>query len=131
MSKESTNIEDIPVILSFEIGEQSISVSGLNQLQEQYIFEFDNQIDQQVKIKVNGRSLGVGELVKVNEHIGVRLLKFNHQTDYSYYEETSKYNKLDINYDEEIDYEDSNNFEDNEDNEDELIDKQMNHGHMD
>lgn len=85
MSDDNLRINNLPLVLTFEIGEQIISLAELNKLQENYVFELLKPLEQQVKLKVNGVHVGVGELVKVKDHIGVRVKKiYQDSTDETY-----------------------------------------------
>ncbi|NRB25644.1 MAG: type III secretion system cytoplasmic ring protein SctQ [Shewanella sp.] len=79
MPSEATDIQSLPINISFEIGEQTVTVAELSQLQENFVFELDNTADQAVKLKANGRVLATGELVKINEHLGVRITQLTNQ----------------------------------------------------
>ncbi|MPY25665.1 YscQ/HrcQ family type III secretion apparatus protein [Shewanella psychropiezotolerans] len=79
MSSEATDIQSLPINISFEIGEQTVTVAELSQLQENFVFELANSADQAVKLKANGQVLATGELVKINEHLGVRITKLTNQ----------------------------------------------------
>lgn len=74
MSSDNTDIQSLPINISFEIGEQTVTVAELSQLQEQYVFELSGPLDQPVKIKANGKVLATGELVKISDHLGVRVM---------------------------------------------------------
>ncbi|NRD71759.1 type III secretion system cytoplasmic ring protein SctQ [Shewanella sp. VB17] len=74
MPSDNTDIQSLPINISFEIGEQTVTVAELSQLQEQFVFELSGPLDQPVKLKANGKVLATGELVKINEHLGVRVI---------------------------------------------------------
>ncbi|MBB1268976.1 type III secretion system cytoplasmic ring protein SctQ [Shewanella sp. SR44-3] len=79
MSSDNTDIQSLPINISFEIGEQLVTVAELSQLQEQFVFELSGSLDQVVKLKANGKVLATGELVKVNDHLGVRVINLMNQ----------------------------------------------------
>ena len=79
MSSDNTDIHSLPINISFEIGEQTATVAELSQLQEDFVFELSNPNDQAVKLKANGKTLATGELVKVNDHLGVRVTNLMNQ----------------------------------------------------
>lgn len=79
MPSDNTNIQSLPINISFEIGEQLVTVAELSQLQEQFVFELSGPLDQVVKLKANGKVLATGELVKVNDHLGVRVINLMNQ----------------------------------------------------
>lgn len=74
MPSDNTDIQSLPINISFEIGEQTVTVAELSQLQEQFVFELSGPLDQPVKLKANGKVLATGELVKINDHLGVRVI---------------------------------------------------------
>lgn len=79
MPSDNTDIQSLPINISFEIGEQTVTVAELSQLQENFVFELSGPLDQPVKLKVNGKVLATGELVKVNDHLGVRVISLMNQ----------------------------------------------------
>lgn len=79
MPSDNTDIQSLPINISFEIGEQTVTVAELSQLQEHFVFELSGPLDQPVKLKANGKVLATGELVKVNDHLGVRVISLMNQ----------------------------------------------------
>ncbi|WP_419658336.1 type III secretion system protein YscQ/HrcQ [Desulfosarcina variabilis str. Montpellier] len=69
-------IGDIPVKLTFKVGETQITFAELMDLQPGYIFEMNNGLEKPVEIKANGKSVGMGELVEIGDRLGVRVLEF-------------------------------------------------------
>lgn len=74
-SAEKTDINELPVNLSFEAGEKAISLGELKKLQPGYTFELENPASKPLTIKANGKVLGSGEFVKIGERVGVRVLE--------------------------------------------------------
>jgi flagellar motor switch protein FliN len=72
-------IGDIPVKLTFKVGETQMTFAELIDLQPGYIFEMDNDLEKPVEIKANGKSVGKGELVKIGDRLGVRVLEFEYE----------------------------------------------------
>lgn len=72
-------VADIPVKLVFEIGQADILMGELQQLQPGYTFKLDESLDQKkpVTIKANGVALGMGEIVHIDDRLGIRILAFN------------------------------------------------------
>lgn len=72
-------VEDIPVKLVFEIGQADILMGELQQLQPGYTFKLDESLDlkKPVTIKANGVALGIGEIVYIDDRLGIRILAFN------------------------------------------------------
>lgn len=82
MQPNKKSIQSLPISITFEIGEHVATIEELNQLQENYVFELNSPLDQPVKINANGKTIGIGELVKVTDHIGVRVVTlYNDQND--------------------------------------------------
>jgi type III secretion protein Q len=73
-----THVNDIPVHLVFQVGETQLKFGDLIHLQPGFTFELDNEMNQQVKIKANGKTIGFGELVEIGERLGVRVIEFEH-----------------------------------------------------
>ncbi|MBW2067577.1 MAG: type III secretion system cytoplasmic ring protein SctQ [Deltaproteobacteria bacterium] len=67
--------EDIELTLLFEVGHKKILLSQLQDIKPGYTFELDTPVDKNVTIRVNGRKVGYGELVQINDRIGVRILE--------------------------------------------------------
>jgi type III secretion protein Q len=74
---------DIPVSLVFEIGQIQITIGELQHLQAGYTFSLTESIDMDrpVTIKANGVAIGKGEMVMIDDRLGVRIHEFmdNHQ----------------------------------------------------
>lgn len=70
----ATDLEQIPVNLNFEIGSARLNLSEVSQLQPGYVFELsETTTDQPVRVIVGDQEVGRGELVSLNEKLGVRL----------------------------------------------------------
>ena len=67
---------DIPINLVFEVGQKRISLEELQTLKSGYTFELDNPANLPVTIRANGKPIGTGELLKIGEHVGVRVASF-------------------------------------------------------
>lgn len=72
-------VGDIPVKLVFEIGQTEVLMGELQQLQPGYTFKLDESLDlkKPVTIKANGVALGKGEIVLIDDRLGIRILTFN------------------------------------------------------
>lgn len=64
---------DIPVEISVEIGRARMAIGELLSLSKGSIIELDKIAGESVDIFVNGRLLGKGEIVVVNERLGARI----------------------------------------------------------
>ena len=73
MSLES--LVDVPVDISVEIGRTRMTIGELLSLTRGSIVELKKMAGEAVDILVNGRLLGRGEVIVVNERLGVRMTK--------------------------------------------------------
>ena len=65
---------DIPVRLSMEVGTTNISIRKLLQLNKGSLVELSRAAGEPLDVLVNGTLVAQGEVVVVNEKLGVRLL---------------------------------------------------------
>ncbi|MBF0319878.1 MAG: FliM/FliN family flagellar motor switch protein [Nitrospirae bacterium] len=68
------NTQGIPVRLTFEIGTLDVTVSDLNSFKQGYVFTLATQADKPITIRANGKAIATGELVKIDNLVGVRVL---------------------------------------------------------
>ncbi|MDR2396389.1 MAG: type III secretion system cytoplasmic ring protein SctQ [Puniceicoccales bacterium] len=71
------NLDQLPIHITFDAGEKIFSLEEIKNLHVGYTFETDHTIDDPVKIKANGKIIGEGEWVCINEHFGVRITQLN------------------------------------------------------
>ncbi len=71
--ENDTTIDDIPVVAAFEVGRKDITVKQLREIEEGAIISFPSTDNEEVKIYVNGKVVGWGVLVKIDESIGVKI----------------------------------------------------------
>lgn len=67
-------LDDLPIELNFDIGSIPISLRELKCVREGFIFEIQNSEFNPVRIRVNGKLIGSGQLVRLNGRMGVRIL---------------------------------------------------------
>lgn len=72
----SHELADLPIHVVFEVGQRRLALKDLQSLKEGYTFELDKSIERPVTIRANGRVVGEGELLKVGDRIGVRVISF-------------------------------------------------------
>ena len=73
---EGPNLEvilDIPVTISMEVGNTSINIRNLLQLNQGSVIELDRLAGEPLDVLVNGTLIAHGEVVVVNEKFGIRL----------------------------------------------------------
>lgn len=72
-SDKSVSVEQMPVVITFDTGKQTLTLDQLKDLHEGYTFELDKKVDDLVSILANGQCIGQGEWVQVDDHLGVRI----------------------------------------------------------
>jgi len=72
---EDIDLDDLPVELVFEIGRRELSLGEIRQLGEGSLLLTAPGVDGAVDILVNGRRIGKGDLVKIGEGLGVRVVR--------------------------------------------------------
>ena len=66
-------ILDIPVTVSIELGRTRLAVADILQLGQGSVLELDKLAGEPLEVLVQGRIIGKGEVVVVNEKFGIRL----------------------------------------------------------
>lgn len=69
------HIAQLPVQLSFDLGEKTMTFNEVRQLRPGYILELTSALPEIVQIRSHNRLIGSGELVEINGRVGVRILK--------------------------------------------------------
>ncbi len=69
------NLGDIPIRITFDIGERQILLKELSKLAPGYIFDLGLAPERAVNLRMNGVRIGEGELVEVNGQIGVSITR--------------------------------------------------------
>lgn len=68
------HISQIPVQLSFDVGEKTLSFNEVRQLRPGYVLELGKSLPEIIQIRSQHRLIGTGELVEINGRVGVRIL---------------------------------------------------------
>ena len=66
-------ILDIPVTISMEVGNTSITIRNLLQLNQGSVIELDRLAGEPLNVLVNGTLIAHGEVVVVNDRFGIRM----------------------------------------------------------
>jgi flagellar motor switch protein FliN/FliY len=66
-------IMDIPVQLTVELGRTKMPIKNLLQLAQGSVVELTGQAGEPLDVKINGFLIAQGEVVVVNDKIGIRL----------------------------------------------------------
>ena len=74
---DSTALEAVDLTLEAYVGEAKLTVSELNDLVESSIVTLNTQLNQSIELKLNGVTIGRGELVAVGDKFAVKLTEFS------------------------------------------------------
>lgn len=66
-------ISDIPVTLTVELGTRKMSIKDILSLNHGSVVELNEQAGEPLKILVNGKLIGYGEVVSLNDKYGIRV----------------------------------------------------------
>lgn len=71
--------DGVPIKLVFELGRQETSLGRLQELGPGHVFQLDRPLGDAVDVFAGGRRIGQGEIVKIDEQVGVRMTRlFGH-----------------------------------------------------
>ncbi|RON67813.1 type III secretion system cytoplasmic ring protein SctQ [Pseudomonas fluorescens] len=73
--QDLASLDQLPVQVSFEVGRQTLDLHTLATLQPGSLIDLAAPLDGEVRILVNQRCLGVGELVNIQDRLGVRITR--------------------------------------------------------
>lgn len=68
-----TDADDMPVTVSFDLGQIDVPLGELRRIDEGYTFNLHKPLDGAVTLRINGRLVGKGELVEIEGSLGVRV----------------------------------------------------------
>ncbi len=69
------DLDSVPVTLIFELGRLAVPLGELRALGEGYAFDLGRDLRSPVDIVVGGKKIGSGELVQIDERVGVRITR--------------------------------------------------------
>jgi type III secretion protein Q len=76
---ETDDLGDLEIQLTFELGRQTVELEQLRTITPGYVFPLGRSPDDPVDVVANGRRIGRGEIVRVGDGLGVRLIRlFDH-----------------------------------------------------
>ena len=76
---ETDDLGDLEIQLTFELGRQTVELDQLRTIAPGYVFPLGRSPNDPVDIVANGRRIGRGEIVRVGDSLGVRLIRlFDH-----------------------------------------------------
>ena len=68
-------LDDLPVVLSFELGTLELSLIDLKDLAPGRVLTMQRSLPPQVTVRAGGRHIATGELVEVDGRLGVEILR--------------------------------------------------------
>lgn len=71
-------IQNVPMALNVELGQIEMSLEKILALEPGNILELDFHPEEGVQLVINGRVVGRGEIIKIGESLGVRVLELGH-----------------------------------------------------
>lgn len=76
VNSNKQDVENLPVHLTVEVGRVRMSLKELRQLAPGNLLELGVNPEQGVDLLVNGKKMGRGELIRMGETLGIRILSF-------------------------------------------------------
>lgn len=70
----ASNLDELEITLLFDVGSREIPLGELKTIRPGYTFELEGSPERPVTIRANGKRIGSGELVRVADRVGVRVL---------------------------------------------------------
>jgi type III secretion protein Q len=67
--------DDLPIKLVFELGRLELPLGKLQEVGQGHVFELERPIGEAVEIHAGGRRIGQGEVVRIDDQIGVRVVR--------------------------------------------------------
>lgn len=67
-------INKVPVQLTFDLGDKTLSFNEVKQLRPGYVLDLPASLPEVVQIKAQNRQIGSGELVEIDGRIGIRII---------------------------------------------------------
>lgn len=68
-------LDELPITVSFDLGESALALGELKALQPGYAFELARGLERPVTVRANGAIIGAGELIQVGDCLGVRVVE--------------------------------------------------------
>lgn len=69
------NVDALEIETKFLLGSQKLSVAELQTLAPGFVFELDQSLGEEIKVLAGGREIACGEIVRIGERLGVRLVR--------------------------------------------------------
>lgn len=75
LPEQLTDLEQLPVQVTFEVARQTVDLHRLATLQPGTLLDLACPLTSEVRILVNQQCLGIGELVNIEDRLGVRVVR--------------------------------------------------------
>ena len=75
--EEIAHLADIPVDVEVELGRKIMSIAEILQLDTESVIRMPRSAGQNIDIRVGGALIGFGEIVIIEDTVGVRITDFN------------------------------------------------------
>lgn len=72
-----TKMEDIPLKICVEVAQLSLSIHDLLAVQAGNIMQLPATPESSVSLTLNGKQIGTGELIKIGDMLGIKILKIH------------------------------------------------------
>lgn len=70
---EPISIDQMPVRLSFDVGDKTLTLAELRSLQAGSVLALDRPVDDYVTVRANGAAIGRGQLIEIDGRMGVSI----------------------------------------------------------
>jgi type III secretion system YscQ/HrcQ family protein len=77
----SIDVDGLKLLVGFSLGAKMLNVSELRTLGPGYVFSLDNEENAEVSIVAGGREIGRGEIVRIAERMGIRIVRLHGDRD--------------------------------------------------
>jgi flagellar motor switch protein FliN/FliY len=80
MDAQETNARNLDVEVTIELGRTRLSIEELMNLREGSLIKLEREVPRQAggdEVRINGALFGMGEVVVVGEHFGVRMVEIS------------------------------------------------------
>ncbi|CAM2065488.1 type III secretion system cytoplasmic ring protein SctQ [Sulfidibacter corallicola] len=74
-ASQAGGLDELEVDLVFEVGRKSLTLGDLRAIQAGFVIDLEHNLDKPITIRANGKVIGSGELVQVEDNLGVRFLE--------------------------------------------------------
>lgn len=78
-SEELVHLADVPIEIEVELGRKIMSVAEILNLNSDSVIRMPRSAGENIDILVAGTLIGYGEIVIIEDTVGVRITDFNHQ----------------------------------------------------